>query len=99
MPNYTFRCKVCPKEVTYYMTYTEMKETAVMCPACWERLDGGDNNPNGELAPFMERVLKATSTAIQTKETIDNGLQVKKVEQLAGVAEMIRERSDDNDKS
>ena len=90
MPNYTFKCNVCSEEVTHYMTYTEMKETVVICPNAAIHHSGSN---------VMERVLRATSTAIQTKEIIDNGLQVKKVERLAGVVEMIRERADDNDKS
>ncbi len=87
MPNYTFRCTACPKEVTYYMTYKEMKETMVICPNAKNHLSGSN---------VMERALKATSTALQTKEIIDNGLLPKRVERLAGVSEMVKQRADDD---
>ena len=96
MPNYTFKCPRCFGEETHFMSYTEFKETMVFCSPCYQRLVG--NNSKGELAPVMERVLKATSTALQVNEIIDNGLQSKRIEQPAGAAEMIRQRSEDNDK-
>jgi DNA-directed RNA polymerase subunit RPC12/RpoP len=91
MPNYSFKCSDCSKELVYYLTYKEMKSWKVLCPVCSFNIDQGK---------FMRRVLKATSTAVQTKEVIDNGLMPKRVERLAGVSEMVKQRADDlNDKS
>jgi hypothetical protein len=67
-----------------------MKTAYIECSACWRIEDKIGQTP------IMERVLKATSTAVQTKEIIDNGLLPKRVERLADVSEMVKQRADDD---
>lgn len=88
MPNYTFKCPNCREEENFFLDYTTMKvmeKHGVPCHFCNQGV-------------LMERSFKATSTALQTKEVIDNGLLPKKVERLADISEMVKQRAD-NDKS